>query len=185
MDWITTLFVAVSLSMDAMAVSLGVGATYFCKPPRAKLRLAFHFGLFQCLMPILGWVAGSSINRFISQFDHWIAVGLLAYVGFNMIRSGFNPGAKSHSVDPSRGKTLVILSVATSIDALAVGLSLAMLQIPVLAPALTIGIVTFGLSMLGLFAGNLMGSKFGQRMEILGGLVLNGIGLRVLLTHLV
>ena len=184
MDWFTTLFVAVGLAMDAMTVSLGVGTNRQCDPLRSKLRLAFHFGLFQCLMPLLGWAAGKSVYPYISRFDHWIAVVLLVYVGVNMIRHGIHPGQVARVDDPTRGKSLVILSVATSIDALAVGLSLAMLEIPVLLPALIIGIVTFGLSMIGLFAGNLLGSKFGQKMEIVGGLVLNGIGLRVLLTHL-
>jgi putative Mn2+ efflux pump MntP len=184
MDWFTTLFVAVGLALDAMTVSLGVGTSRECEPLRSKLRMAFSFGLFQCLMPLLGWAAGKSVHQYISQFDHWIAVILLAYVGVNMIRSGLHPGQAAHFNDPTRGKSLIILSVATSIDALAVGLSLAMLEVPVLTPALVIGVVTFGLSLAGLFAGHLLGCKFGQRMEIVGGLILNGIGLRVLITHL-
>jgi putative Mn2+ efflux pump MntP len=170
--------------MDAFAVSLGIGTTQLSRQPRARFRLAFHFGLFQCLMPIIGWLAGSTINQFISPFDHWIAFVLLAFVGINMIRSGLNPEQETFLKDPSRGKTLMVLTIATSIDALAVGLSLAMIHIQILAPSVIIGVVTYGLSMTGLFAGNKLGEKFGKRMEIIGGLVLLGIGFRILITHL-
>jgi putative Mn2+ efflux pump MntP len=184
MDLFTTLLIAVSMAMDAFAVSLGIGTSQRADQPRARFRLAFHFGLFQFLMPILGWLAGTTIERYISQFDHWIAFILLAYVGIKMIRSGLNPHQESYASDPSRGGTLVVLAVATSIDALAVGLSLAMLNVQVLTPAIVIGVVTFGMSMAGLLAGHKLGERFGKRMEILGGVILIGIGLRVLITHL-
>lgn len=184
LDLFTTLLIAVSMSMDAFAVSLGIGTSQRADQPRARFRLAFHFGLFQFLMPILGWLAGTTIERYISQFDHWIAFILLAYVGIKMIRSGLSPHQESYASDPSRGGTLVVLAVATSIDALAVGLSLAMLKVQVLTPAIVIGVVTFGMSMAGLLAGHKLGEKFGKRMEILGGVILIGIGLRVLITHL-
>ena len=135
-------------------------------------------------MTVVGWLAGSTIAAFIQAFDHWIAMILLAYVGGNMIRSGINPQVESYVKDPSKGKLLIILSVATSIDAMAVGLSMAMLNTPCLVPAIIIGIVTWGLSAFGLLAGDKLGHKFGKRMEILGGLILLGIGLRVLITHL-
>jgi manganese efflux pump family protein len=178
------LLIAVGLAMDAFAVSLGIGTTQVSRQTRSRFRLAFHFGLFQCLMPIIGWFAGSTINRYISSIDHWVAFGLLGYVGINMLRSGLNPEKETYLKDPSRGKTLMVLTVATSIDALAVGLSLAMIDVQILAPSVIIGVVTFGLSLAGLFAGNILGEKFGKRMEIIGGLVLLGIGFRVLITHL-
>jgi putative Mn2+ efflux pump MntP len=184
MDILTILFIAVGLAMDAFAVSLGIGTTERSTNPRARFRLAFHFGLFQCLMPIIGWVAGNTVSRWIAPIDHWIAFILLAYVGINMIRSGFNTVQESYTRDPSRGGSLVLLSIATSIDALAVGLSLAILGVEIITPSIVIGVVTYSLSMVGLFAGNKLGKKFGKRMEILGGMILIGIGTRVLITHL-
>ncbi len=184
MDLITIIFIAVGLAMDAFAVSLGVGTTPFSSQKRVQFRLAFHFGLFQFMMPVIGWLVGSTIIRYISQIDHWIALVLLSYVGINMIRSGLNPEHEAVLKDPSRGKSLILLAVATSIDALAVGLSLAMLKVTILLPAVIIGVITYSLSMVGLLTGRLLGEKFGKRMEIIGGLILIGIGLRVLITHL-
>ena len=184
MDFFAILLIAIGLAMDAFAVSLGIGTTERSTNPRARFRLAFHFGLFQFLMPIIGWVAGSTVSRWIAPIDHWIAFVLLAYVGVNMIRSGLNPEKESYVRDPSRGRTLVDLAVATSIDALAVGLSLAMLNVAIITPSIVIGVVTYSLSMVGLFAGNKLGEKFGKRMEVLGGIILIGIGLRVVITHL-
>ncbi len=184
MEWYSSLLVAVGLAMDAFAVSLGIGTTGVAKQPRPIFRLSFHMGLFQGLMTFLGWLAGSTVAGLISAFDHWIALGLLAFVGTRMIRSGLHPEAETQKNDPSRGGSLMMICVATSIDAMAVGLSLAMLKIEILSPSLTIGVVTLGLSLLGLLAGNQLGEKFGQRMEILGGIILNGIGLRILITHL-
>src|SRR5512139_3125848 len=119
------LLVAVGLAMDAFAVSLGIGTTRFANSARPRFRLAWHFGLFQALMPTLGWLVGMGVAHFIAAFDHWIALGLLAFVGVRMIRSGSSADVESHQTDPSRGGTLVLLSVAVSIDAFAVGLSLA------------------------------------------------------------
>jgi putative Mn2+ efflux pump MntP len=170
--------------MDAFAVSLGIGTTRQASLPRPIFRLSFHFGLFQFMMPVLGWLAGITVASFITHVDHWIALGLLAFIGGRMIRSGLDPEAGAYPSDPSRGGTLMMLSVATSIDALAVGLSLAMLGVHILYPSIVIGVVTAGLSLTGLLIGHKMGTTFGKRMEILGGLILIGIGLRVLITHL-
>ena len=184
MELITALLIAVGLAMDAFAVSLGIGTTGQAQDRRSKFRLAFHFGVFQAGMTLLGWVAGSTIAGFISGIDHWIAMALLGYVGVNMIRSGFNPDAESYQTNPSKGKMLMMLCVATSLDAMAVGLSMAMIKTPVLFPSLVIGVVTAGLSAFGLLAGAKLGETFGKRMEILGGLLLVGIGVRVVITHL-
>lgn len=184
MDIFTILIVAVGLAMDAFAVSLGVGTTQDKVDRRGKFRLAFHFGLFQSLMTALGWLAGSVFARLISALDHWVALVLLLFVGINMIRSGLNPDKESYIKDPSRGSLLVILSVATSIDAAAVGLSMAMLKIDIFSPVLLIGLVTFGLSVIGLLLGKKLGEKFGKRMEIVGGVILIGIGIRILVEHL-
>jgi putative Mn2+ efflux pump MntP len=184
MEFITSVLIGVGLAMDAFAVSLGIGTGRQAENRRAQFRLAFHFGWFQMMMTILGWLAGSTIAGLINQFDHWIAMALLGYVGANMIRSGQNPDEARYRSDPSRGKTLIILGVATSIDAMAVGLSMAMLRTSVWIPSIIIGVVTFIISGMGLLAGDRLGARFGKRMEILGGLILIGIGLRVLATHL-
>jgi len=183
MSLVEVILVAVGLAMDAFAVSLGIGATPYATGRRPLFRLSFHFGLFQALMPVLGWVAGASIAHLISAVDHWIALGLLAFVGVRMIRSGLDQNGESHASDPSRGGLLVMLAVATSIDAFAVGLSLVMLRVNILYPAAVIGVITGGLSLAGLLAGHRLGKAFGKRMEILGGLILIGIGLRVLISH--
>jgi putative Mn2+ efflux pump MntP len=175
---------AVGLSMDAMAVSLCAGAAGFATPVRPALRIAFHFGLFQAVMPLLGWLAGATIAPWVSEFDHWLAFLLLAFVAVRMIRSGRKGEAPNASCDPTRGSTLVMLSLATSIDALAVGFSLAMLSTPILVPSLVIGGVTFLLSFAAARLGGRLSLRFGSRMEILGGLVLWFIGFRILLAHL-
>ncbi len=170
--------------MDVFAVSLGIGTIPGNHAPRSVFRLTFHFGLFQGMMTFLGWLAGSSVASLISSFDHWIAAGLLAFVGGRMIRSGFDPKAESYETDPSRGGMLVMLSIATSIDALAVGISFAMLDVNILTSCLTIGLVSTILSIIGLRLGRRLGTMFGKRMEIIGGLILLFIGVRILITHL-
>jgi manganese efflux pump family protein len=185
MSLIEILLMAVGLAMDAFAVSLGIGTTGRADSLRARFRLAFHFGLFQFLMPVLGWLGGTQVERWINTFDHWVAFGLLLFVGGRMIRSGLGASEEIEPSDPSRGRELLILSIATSIDALAIGLSLAMLRVNVLQPSVIIGVVTGGLSMGGLLLGGRLGTTFGKRTEVVGGLILIGIGLRVLITHLV
>lgn len=180
----TSFLIAFGLAMDAFAVSIGVSTSRRVYLTRSKLRLAWHFGIFQLGMTVVGWLAGETIAAWIEDFDHWLALVLLCYVGTNMIRSGLNPENKLIQIDPSKGLSLVILSVATSLDALAVGLSFAMLGEAVLVPAVLIGLVAFGLSCAGVFAGHKLGETLGKRMEVFGGLVLITIGLRILITHL-
>ncbi len=184
MEFSLMLLIAVGLAMDAFAVSLGIGTNGAAASLRSIFRVSFHMGFFQGLMTFLGWLAGSTVADLIAAYDHWIAMGLLAVVGINMIQSGFSRGSDTPQNDPSRGSTLMMVCIATSIDAMAVGLSLAMLKINILPPTLVVGFVTLGLSIFGLLAGKSLGYRFGKRMEVLGGLILNGIGLRILLTHL-
>lgn len=184
MTFLEILLIALGLAMDAFAVCLGAGTTRFVNGPRPVFRLAFHFGLFQALMPALGWLAGTTVLPLIERFDHWIAFALLAFVGVRMVRSGLDPDGDARPADPSRGATLVMLSIATSIDALAIGLSLAVLRVQILCPAIVIGIVAAGMSLLGLRLGQSLGATFGKRMELVGGLLLIGIGVRVVLSHL-
>lgn len=184
MEYLTITLISLGLAMDALAVSLGIGTAGQIASLRGKVRLAAHFGIFQSLMAFLGWLAGETIIHYIKGFDHWVAFALLGYVGINMVRSGFNHTRQAFEQDPSTGKVLVLLSVATSIDAFAVGLSIAFLKIPVLLSVVLIGVVALLLSAIGLFAGIRLGETFGKRMEILGGLILLSIGIRVVLTHL-
>jgi manganese efflux pump family protein len=184
MSFLEILLIAVGLSMDAAAVSLCAGASGYARTARPALRLALHFGVFQAVMPLIGWLAGNTIAPWIAGVDHWIAFGMLAFVAARMIRSGWRAAAPDPACDPPRGSNLVLLSVAPSIDAMAVGFSLALLATPILIPALAIGVVTFALSAAAARLGGRLNLRFGQRMEILGGLVLLAIGLRILLSHL-
>ncbi len=167
--------------MDAFAVSLAAGAAG-ARGPRAVFRLAFHFGLFQFLMPVLGWAAGLRVAGAILAVEDWVAAGLLAVVGIRMIRSGRGAASSLHP-DPSRGVTLVSLCVATSLDALAIGFSLAMLRVDIWYPSAVIGGVTAFLSVCGVQLGNRLGTGFGRRMEIAGGAFLLLLSARILAAH--
>jgi putative Mn2+ efflux pump MntP len=170
--------------MDAFAVCLGVGTQERTSGPRPIFRLAFHFGLFQFLMPIIGWFAGTTVLRYIYAYDQWVAFGLLAFVGIRMIRSGFDPNSNEQKNDPSRGWSLVLLAFATSIDALAIGFSLGLVGVMIWWPAVVIGVVTGLVSWMGLLLGNRLGAKFGKRMEIIGGIILILMGVRIVLAYL-
>ena len=185
MNTIEVLLIAVSMAMDAFAVSLGVGSNEQCEGPRPTFRLSFHFGFFQFLLPVIGWLAGYNLVKVIEDYDHWVAFSLLVIVGVRMIRSGFDGHDKLTQADPSRGWMMVLLSIAVSIDALAIGFSLSMINVDIWYPAVIIGVVTFLLSLLGLRLGKTLGRKVGKRMEIIGGLILIIIGIRILLSHLV
>lgn len=185
MNLLTLLGIAVGLAMDAFAVAIGIGLNAQEVGLRKTLRLAWHFGLFQALMPIVGWLAGLSVERWISGIDHWVAFGLLAAIGGHMIYEALHGDEEAKaSRDPTRGASLVVLSVATSIDALAVGLSLALLGVEIWWPAVVIGVVAFAFTALGLHLGRRFGSLLGRRMEIVGGLILIGIGVKILADHL-
>jgi len=184
MNLIEILLIAVGLAMDAFAVSIAAGTSGKLAGKRAVFRLSSHFGLFQAVMPVIGWYAGIRIAHLISAVDHWVAFGLLFFVGMRMIMSGIQPEKETFSNDPSKGGSLVLLSVATSIDALAVGLSLAMMKINIWYPCAMIGIITGILSVIGIRAGKYFGEKLGPKMEIIGGIILILIGLKILLTDL-
>ena len=183
MSFIEITLIALGLALDAFAVSVGAGAGGYMNGPRPVLRLAFHFGLFQALMPLAGWFLGRGLAGWLAAVDHWIAFGLLAFVGGRMVISGLSSGAKL-ARDPSRGGSLIMLSLATSIDAFAVGLSLALLDIAIATPCIVIGLITMGLSMIGAHLGARLRSAVGQRMEVVGGIILVGIGVRILIEHL-
>jgi putative Mn2+ efflux pump MntP len=184
MDFFEILLIALSMAMDAFAVCLGVGTQTSTSGPRRTFRLSFHFGLFQFVMPVIGWFAGMTVVKYISAYDHWVAFGLLGFVGVRMIRSGLDARPEAQAGDPSRGWSLVLLSVATSIDALVVGFSLSLVGVTIWYPAAVIGVVTGLVSWLGLVLGNRLGEEFGKRIGITGGIVLLLIGVRILLSHL-
>jgi putative Mn2+ efflux pump MntP len=180
MGTIDIIVIAVGLAMDAAAVSLAAAASGFAKDGRAVFRLAFHFGLFQFIMPVIGWFLGIGFVSYLKAFDHWIAFGLLLFVGGRMVLAGMDSSQTAIKKDPSRGMTMVMLSIATSIDALAIGLSLAMMEVNIWYPSVMIGIITAGLSLLAINIGKRLGVMFGKPMEIVGGLILIFIGSRIL-----
>ncbi len=168
--------------MDAFSVSITHGLGNKSFKPTDALKLGISFGLFQAIMPVFGWLAGVSIMDLISGFDHWIALGLLCFVGGRMIYESTKKGAEKLINSLSIG-TLLMLSIATSIDALAVGMSLSFLNVPIVTPAIIIGIVTFTLSFVGVYLGNRFRHFLGNKIEVLGGVILIAIGLRILLEH--
>lgn len=180
----TILLISLSVAMDAMSVSLAISTCGLIRDNRGNFRLAAHFGIFQSGMTLLGWLAGETIVKFIAPIDHWLAMALLAYVAYGLIRAGLNPEAEAFPQDPSTGKTMVLLAVATSIDAFAVGMSLPVLTLPFGWTTASIGLVTFALSCVGLFAGYRLGERFGRRMQIVGGAVLLFIAINVVIGHL-
>ncbi len=184
MDVITILIIAIGLAMDAFAVSIVSGLTLAHIRVRNALTVALFFGSFQALMPLIGWLSGNTLKGYISGFDHWVAFGLLCAIGCKMIYESFKLESDKENVDPQKIGVLFVLAIATSIDALAVGISLSFLDVAIIIPALIIGLVTFLLSFGGVYVGNKFGHFFERKMELVGGLVLIGIGIKILIEHL-
>ena len=184
MDAITLTGLALALAMDAFAVALGTGAVLSSLTGRHLFRLGFHFGLFQALMPVIGWLAGLTVIQWVEAWDHWIAFSLLAIIGGRMIYEAFSDEEKANDRDPTKGLSLVLLSIATSIDALAVGFSLSVIGVSIWMPALVIGLVAGVLTIVGMLLGGRIGDRWGTRVEIFGGLVLIAIGIKILIEHL-
>jgi len=184
MSDVSLFLIAVGLSMDAFAVAIAVAVGLEALSRRRTFRLAFHFGLFQAAMPVLGWLAGQSVSGLIARWDHWVAFALLVLIGANGIRESWRGGARRfHRSDPTRGLMLLALCVATSIDALAVGLSFAMLRVSIWYPSVVIGVVCSALTVCGMLLGRQLGVRFGRRVEAVGGLILIGIGIEILVKH--
>jgi len=186
MDLLTIILIALALAVDAFAVALGAGVSLCQVRGRQIFRLAFHFGLFQAMMNIVGWMAGLTVRTVLEKVDHWLAFALLALVALKMIKDAVaGREAEVRKIDPTRGYTLVMLSIATSIDSLAVGLSFSVLNISVWLPAAIIGIIATILTVAGLKLGCFLGSasRIGAKAEIAGGLVLLGIGFHILYQH--
>jgi putative Mn2+ efflux pump MntP len=188
MDLASVVIVAVALAMDAFSVCISCGMA-IAKPGFGHyFRLSFHFGLFQFMMPIIGYFGGMYLERYIRSVDHWIAFGLLVFIGLKMIKEAFKKESADCPVeerkDPTRGWSLIVLAIATSIDALAVGLSLGVLNRPILLPSVIIGVVCASFSAVGVALGNRVGSLVGRRAEAVGGLMLVAIGIKILVEHM-
>ena len=178
------LLLAVGVSMDAFAVSIGTGLSAKRVTLREVLTVGLWFGGFQALMPVIGYYLGFSFADLVEKIDHWIAFGLLALIGINMIREAVGKGEDSPS-DASFGfRSMLVLAIATSIDALAVGVSFAFLHTRLWSSILIIGITTFLFSALGLLIGKKVGDRFHKGAEIFGGLILITIGLKILIEHM-
>lgn len=186
MPFIEIFLIAFGLSMDSLAVSIAAG-TCSCKRKvhyKNYLKIALFMGFFQGFMPLIGWLLGTSFAEQISSVDHWIAFALLFFIGGKMIYEGIKGKENEKCIDFSNNKTLLILAIATSIDALAVGVSFAMLHTRIWIPIIVIGVYTFIASFVGTLFGHHFGSKINLRIEIIGGLILMGVGTKILLEHL-
>ena len=184
-DILSIILIAVGLSMDCFAVALSGSVAMKSLSAWKVIRTSLAFGVFQTLMPLIGWLAGQTMVSLISAYDHWIAFGLLGYVGGKMAWEAFHEEReeKEHT-DITSGFTLLTLSVATSIDALAVGLSFAFIKAGIAEPSIIIGVVCFAITAAGFILGRKLGEIFGRRAELIGGFVLIAIGIRILVEHL-
>lgn len=186
MDFISIIVIAVGLSMDAFAVSMTSGCVMKQLRIKYALRMAVFFGGFQAIMPIIGWFAGSTFKVYIENIDHWVTFVILSIIGIKMIWEAFVIEKEDENTSQSNDKLIVLfgLALATSIDALAVGITFSILNANIYISALIIGCITFILSFLGVFIGCKFGAMFKKKVEILGGVVLIGIGVKILLEHL-
>jgi manganese efflux pump family protein len=185
MDLLVLIGIALGLSMDALAVSVANGIMIKKLHVRHAFRIAFSFGFFQAIMPLIGWAAGITFASYIREIDHWVAFVLLVLVGSRMIWESISISRKDEAVrNCLHFPTLLILSIATSIDALAVGVSFAFLDVTIWFPILIIGLITFILCFIGIILGNRLGPIFGNKLGIIGGLVLIGIGVKILIDHI-
>lgn len=193
MNFIALIFTAFALSMDAFAVSITKGMTIKNLKKSTALKMALAFGLFQGAMPLLGWALGISFESYIKSIDHWIAFILLGFIGFNMIKGFFDDrkeGRESElefsattDVDDLSNKEIIMLAVATSIDALAVGISFAFLNVSIIPAASIICIITFLVCVVGVFVGNKVGDIFNGYAELVGGIILILIGFNIFNEH--
>ena len=184
MHLFTIIVVAVGLAIDAFAVSIVSGSAYKQLHVKHVVRMAVFFGAFQAVMPLIGFMAGLSVRQYIEFCDHWIAFGLLSAVGGKMIYESFKIKSIEERFDPSNIFVLLMLSVATSIDALAIGITLSLITCSIIAAVIIIGLVTFVLSYLGVYIGKKFGHFFENKIEAFGGLVLIGLGIKILIEHL-
>jgi putative Mn2+ efflux pump MntP len=184
MTLFTIIILAVALAMDAFAVSVASGMVIKNLKIRQSLIIAAWFGLFQAIMPLLGWMCGVKLHRFISEIDHWIVFGLLFFIGSKMIYEAFQVESANEKSNPMDVGVLFVLAIATSIDAFAAGVSFALLNVSIVTPVIIIGIITFIMSFTGTWIGNRGTHFFEKKMEAAAGVVLISIGVKVLFEHL-
>ena len=184
MHLFTIIVVAIGLAIDAFVVSIVSGSAYKQLHVKQVVRMAVFFGGFQAFMPLIGFMVGLSVKGYIESYDHWTAFGLLSAVGGKMIYESFKIKSIEKKFDPSNIFVLLMLSVATSIDALAIGITLSLITSSIIAAVIIIGLVTFVLSYLGVCIGKKFGHFFENRIEAVGGLVLIGMGIKILFEHL-
>jgi len=184
MDILTVIILAIGLSMDSFAVSIGCGLTEQKISFRHAAKISFSLAFFQGILPVAGWYMGTEVKAYVENFDHWIAFLLLLFLGGKMIYESFEKGDDRKMKDIYSWKHIITLSIATSIDALVVGFSYALASSRnIFGGALIIGAVTFFFAMLGIRIGKDVGCSLGPKVELLGGVILIGIGLKVLLQH--
>lgn len=187
MGLLTTLFMGFALAMDAFAVSITKGITLRKINTFISFKIAFFFGAFQAIMPLIGWLLGIKFQSYITAIDHWIALFLLSFIGLKMIFEAYednnNPEISVTCENELNNKELIILSIATSIDALAVGISFAFLNVNIFPLCLSIGIITFILCFIGVMVGSFLGQIFKNYSQIVGGIILILIGINILNKH--
>ena len=187
MEILSIFAIAVGLAMDAFAVSVAAGIKLGSKAQiRHTFRLAFNFGFFQFMMTVLGWYSGSSVERIIKAYDHWVAMALLVFIGGKMIFDSVRDNISSEpECDPSKGINVLILSIATSIDAFAVGISLGVLNSEIWYPSIIIGLVAALFTVAGIKLGGRIGIKFSHKIGIIGGIILILIGMKIFAEHII
>lgn len=184
MELLAIITIAVGLAMDTFAVSIVTGAAYKQLHIRHTLRMAGFFGGFQAFMPVVGYLAGLTVKQYVSNYDHWIAFGILAAVGLKMIYESFKIKEERKTPNPANLGVVLVLAVATSIDALAVGITISLITHAIALAVIIIGAVTFGLSFAGVYIGKKFGHFFEGGIEIIGGLVLIALGIKIVIQHI-
>jgi manganese efflux pump family protein len=183
-ELLSVIAIAVGLAMDTFAVSIVTGAAYKQLHVRHALRMAGFFGGFQAFMPVVGYLAGLTVRQYLSNYDHWIACGILAAVGLKMIYESFKIKEEKNTPNPANLMVVLVLAVATSIDALAVGVTISLITNAIALAVIIIGAVTFGMSFAGVYIGKRFGHFFEGSIEKIGGLVLIALGIKIVIQHL-
>lgn len=183
MGAIEILLISIGLAMDAFAVSVCKGLAMKKMSWKKAIIIGLYFGIFQAVMPVIGYFLGTTFERFITNVDHWVAFILLVGIGINMVKEAFDKESENRN-DNVDVKTMLVLSIATSIDALAIGITFACLKIHIVMPVITIGLITFIISVIGVKIGNRCGDKYEKKAEIMGGVILILLGIKILLEHL-
>jgi manganese efflux pump family protein len=184
MELLSVITIAVGLAMDTFAVSIVTGAAYKQLHVRHALRMAGFFGGFQAFMPVVGYLAGLTVRQYVSNYDHWIAFGILAAVGLKMIYESFKIKEEKNTPNPANLMVVLVLAVATSIDALAVGVTLSLITNAIALAVIIIGAVTFAMSFAGVYIGKRFGHFFEGSIEKIGGLVLIALGIKIVWGHI-